>query len=351
MFSCACRRTTKVKSKSNCLNHIQKEIKLMAVKIVSADSDIESLNLLVFADSGAGKTVFSASAPRVLFIAPEDNGIVSAVNLGYKPDKIRVRSWSDFVGAYEYCYDNADELAQKYDWIAIDSVTKMQEMCLYELIDSQAVARKAKDQDPELPQIQDYQKLYILMNRMVLAFNDLPINIIYTALTRNVEDADGNEFLLPMMGSNKATDYRVAMQIASHMTSYGYFKIEVAERPAPTADDPKKTRKVKQRVIYWEDTGAYRGKDRTTRLTPKTVLPPKNALDYITKLARGVIDREGNAIAAQPAKKAVAKKVAPVKAVAPKPETPPETVDRLVGKDKTNGQEEAADIELASTEA
>src|ERR1700751_3275014 len=148
------------------------------VQIVSADQDLPSLNFLVFADSGAGKTVLSASAPRVLFIAPEDSGIISAVNLGYKPDKIKVKNWSEFVGAYEYCYDNIEELRKKYDWFAIDSVTKMQEICLTELVTSQADARRAKDQDPDLPQIQDYQKLYILLNRMVLAFNDLPVNVI-----------------------------------------------------------------------------------------------------------------------------------------------------------------------------
>jgi hypothetical protein len=283
------------------------------VQIIPAGAEKTPLNLMVYADSGAGKTVFAASVPRVLFIAPEDTGIISAVNLGYKFDKITVKSWSDFVRAYEYCYDNMDELVKKYDWFAIDSITKMQEICLTELVESQAAARKAKDQDPDLPQIQDYQKLYILINRMVLAFNDLPVNVIYTALARNVEDPDGNEFLMPMIGSNKATDYRVAMQVASHMTSYGYFKIEIVEKPAPTEDDPKKTRKVKQRVIFWEDTGAYRGKDRTTRLTPKTVLPGKNALDFVAKVANGVLDRSGEPIVAKPvpAKKAPAKKVAP----------------------------------------
>jgi hypothetical protein len=319
------------------------------VEIVSAKQDLPSLNFLVYADSGAGKTVFSASAPRVLFIAPEDVGIVSAINMGYAPDKIRVRTWSDFVAAYEYCYDNQYDLLEKYDWIAVDSITKMQELCLYELIDSQRAERIKKDQDPELPQIQDYQKLYILINRMVLAFNDLPLNIIYTALTRNVEDADGNEFLLPMIGSNKPTDYRVSMQIASHMTSYGHFKVEVVDKPVPPkeGETEQKTKKVKQRAIYWEDTGAYRGKDRTTRLTPKTVLPPRNALDFVAKMARGEIDRTGKPVT-YAAKKAVQKKVEPVRQT-PAPDKP--VADAVTDTNEDGKEDSDSSIELASTEA
>lgn len=343
------------------------------VEIISATQDLPSLNFLIFADSGAGKTVFAASAPRVLFIAPEDTGIVSAVNLGYRPDKIRVRNWEQFVEAYEWVYDHIEELVKKYDYIAIDSITKMQEICMTSLLESQRAERISKNQDPDLPQIQDYQKLYILVEKLILAFNDLPINVIYTALAWTKEDPDGNEFLLPMIGSNRKDDSRVSMKCASHMTSYGYLRVEIVDKPAPTADDPERTRKVKQRAIFWEDNGVYRGKDRTTKLAPKTVLPSKNALAFITRIVNGEIDREGNPVGAKkapaPVKKAAPKvespkdKLAkndsdPISAntdfpAAPKPETPPETVDRLVGKDKTQGQEETkeANIELASVEA
>ena len=276
------------------------------VKIEKASADVPSSNLLIYADSGAGKTVFAGSDDRVLFIAPEDTGLMSSVRMGSKADKIKVREWPDLVAAYEYLQAN-EELLENYDWLAIDSVTEMQSMLLRHLVNSQATERKSRDQDPDVPQIQDYQKLYILIERFVLAFNDLPINTIYTSLVRNVEDPDGNEFLMPMLGSNKPTDYRIAMKIASHMTSFGYFKVEVVDKPAPTEDDPKKTKKVKQRVVYWEDTGAYRGKDRTLRLAPKTVLPSRNALKSIRELIDGTTP-------SQPVKKVVAKKVA-VKAV------------------------------------
>jgi hypothetical protein len=295
------------------------------VKIESAASDELYSNILIYADSGAGKTVFAGSDDRVLFVAPEDDGLLSAVRMGTKADKIKIRSWKDLQAADEYLYDN-QELLANYDWVVVDSLTEMQSMCLRDLVESQRQARISRDQDPDLPQIQDYQKLYILIEKLVLNFKDLPVNVLFTSLVRNVEDPDGNEFLMPMLGSNKPTDYRIAMKVASHMTSYGYFKVEVVEKAAPTETDPDAKRKVKQRVIYWEDTGAYRGKDRTTRLAPKTVLPPKGALKFIRQLIEGE----------QPAKvaKAPAKKAAPAKAVAPQ-----------------QNKEDEKELDLASIEA
>lgn len=283
----------------------------MVPVIEKVTANLPSLNFLVYADSGAGKTVFAGSAERVLFIAPEDAGLLSAAMMGSKADKIKVKSWDEFVEAYEYCYDNQFDLQEKYDWIVIDSATEMQGMCLRDIVAKERATRISKDQDPDQPQLQDYGKLYILMEKMVLAFNDLEINCLYTALTRSAEDPDANEFLLPMLGSNKPTDYRIAMKIAAHMTSYGHFKVEVVSKPKDPSKPDGETKKVKQRVIYWEDNGIYRGKDRTTRLGAKMVLPPKMALQFVTDVARGKLNRDGTVVAQKPpAKKAPVKKVA-----------------------------------------
>lgn len=323
------------------------------VEIQSLASDVPSLNFLVYADSGAGKTVFAGSAPRVLFIAPEDTGTLSAVRMGSTADKIKVKNWGDFVEAYEYCYDNIDEIKKNYDWLVIDSTTEMQAMCLRALIADARQERIQKDQDPDQPQIQDYGKLYILMEKMILAFNDLPVNVLYTALARNAEDPDGNEFMLPMLGSNKPTDYRISMKVAAQMTSYGYLKVEIVEKPIPGQEG--KTKRVKQRSITWEDTGVIRGKDRTTRLQPKTILPSKGALDYITKLANGEIDKDGKLAGVSlkaPAKKTAAKKAPVKKAAQANPaNTKDDAADISDSVPQHDSEGDSNDIELTSVEA
>lgn len=239
----------------------------MTIKIVDLADDVPKWNILIHADSGAGKTVFAGSDDRVLFIAPEDSGTLSALRMGSKAQKIRVRHWNDIREAIEYLEDNPDVLAN-YDVLAVDSLTEMQKMCMAAILEASRSERLSKGQDPDTPQIQDYGKLHVLFENLVRRINELDINVLYTALSRKVEDADHNEFLVPEITGK---DYGVAMKIVALMTSYGHLRVEIVEVPAPTEDNPELTKMVKRRTIYWEDTGTIRAKDRTTRLAPFTV--------------------------------------------------------------------------------
>ena len=239
----------------------------MPIQIVDLADDIPKWNILIHADSGAGKTVFAGSDDRVLFLAPEDSGTLSALRMGSSAQKIRVRHWNDIREAVEYLEDNPDILA-KYDVLAVDSLTEMQKMCMAAILESSRAERLSKGQDPDTPQIQDYGKLHVLFENLVRRINELDVNVLYTALSRKVEDADHNEFLVPEITGK---DYGVAMKIVALMTSYGHMRVELVEVPSPTPDNPDLTKTVKRRTIYWEDTGTIRAKDRTTRLAPFTV--------------------------------------------------------------------------------
>ena len=227
-------------------------------------------NVLLYADSGAGKTVFAGSDNKVLFIAPEDDGLISAqrVNANATVDKITVKQWEDLKNAYEWFADHPDDCIA-YNAFAIDSITEMQNLAKGYVLRMTADEKARKGQDPEKMQLQDYGMMHELMENLVRGFNDLPVNVLWTATAKKVEDADGNEFLVPELQGKK--DYGISMKMVALMTSYGYMRTEVHDVSAPTEDDPKAVKKVKRRVIYWEDTGTIRGKDRTISLAPFTV--------------------------------------------------------------------------------
>ena len=60
--------------------------------IVALQDEDEFINNTVYADPGVGKTVFAGSDDDVLFIAPEDNGTISAKRLGSTAKKWQIRS-------------------------------------------------------------------------------------------------------------------------------------------------------------------------------------------------------------------------------------------------------------------
>ena len=239
-------------------------------EVTSLADEVKFWNILLYADSGTGKTVFAGSDTKVLFIAPEDDGLISAQRVNKMSDtqKITIKKYEDLIDAYEWYADHPEELAE-YNVLSIDSITRMQDMIKDYVLRMGAEEKIRKQQDHTKMQLQDYGDMHQLLENLVKGFNDLPINVLWTATAKKVEDADKNEFLVPDLQGKK--EYGIAMKMVSLMTSYGYMRVELHEVPAPTEDNPENIKLVKRRVIYWEDTGTIRGKDRTTSLAPFTV--------------------------------------------------------------------------------
>lgn len=236
--------------------------------IISLEEEDDYANILVYGLSGSGKTVFGGSGGNplddddslnILFLAPEKKGTLSAKRLGSKAQKWKINSWEDLQNAYDWLYDNPDH---GFDWVTIDSGTEMQQMLLRAILDS--VVKENSSRDLDIPAIQDHQKWQNMFKRMVKAFNDLPVNICWTALARNEEDPMGDDFLTPDI---QGKGYQMSQWFASTMTSYGYLEVIEKQYRNPKGGDPI-VRKVRR--ITWEDTGVIRGKDRSTRLAPFT---------------------------------------------------------------------------------
>lgn len=274
---------------------------------------IKHWNIMIFADPGAGKTVFSGQDNKVLFIAPESDGLMSAQTMGSSAERIVVKDWETLKNTYEWFDENPEE-CENYNVFAIDSISEMQYLAKDYVLRMTEDEKRRKGQDTTKMQIQDYGIMHELVENMVRGFNDLPVNVLWTATAKKVADADDNEFLVPDLQGKK--EYGVALKMAALMTSYGYMRVEIHEVDAPTEEDPKAKKAIKRRVIYWEDSGTVRGKDRTNALKPFTVnmTLQQMRLAIAGKMVRnseGKIEKLG------------AEKVSrPAKAVAPKIEAP-----------------------------
>lgn len=288
-------------------------------KVQKVKANQKHWNILLYADSGAGKTVYALKkgGKRILVLAmgAEDDGLMSAARLGTEADQIEANEWEQVIQANNDLWspDGLEWLQDNYDILVIDSLTEMDSMILRYILRMTREQKLAKDTDPEVPWIDDYGKRNNILEKFVRSMNDLPVNVFYTALPRIAEDPDKKEFVLPAIGGNKATDFRFSMKIVSLMTSFGYMRVEETVQPDPTEAEPERKKKVKQRITYWEDTSFSKGKDRTVSLTPKTV---NFNIQKMAACIEGKIDNTGAAKqgtaqrpavkAAAPAKKAAA---------------------------------------------
>lgn len=240
-------------------------------RIISISDVDDKVNLLVYGDSGVGKTQLAGSDDRVLFVAPEDNsdGLLSAVLAGSTADKWPIDKWDDLAEAFNYLY-HLDHIP--YNWVVIDSLTEMQMMAMRGILDAAVAENPARD--PDIPQLQDWQKYYEMVKRMIKAFNALDVNVLYTALARVAEDTDGVEYMLPDL-QGKKDNY--AKQVSSWMTSFGYMSVKRKKVSA----EGEKPAFVDERRITWKDTGLIKGKDRTGALAPYTIIQGDHPLKDI----------------------------------------------------------------------
>jgi hypothetical protein len=221
--------------------------------IVSLAESADTINMLITAESGWGKTVFAGTADqrnagggKALFLVADPEGTLSAKYQGSSAEQLPIPDWDDLVEAYKWL---REEGHKEYQWVIIDSVTEMQKIAMKKALE--IAVRINASRDPDVPAIQDYQKVQNQVLNMIKQFNDLPCNVIYTALPMRVEDHEGEVYYLPSMQGGQGA---LAQQIMGYMSVAGFGTFKRVKN--------KDGQEVTVRRVYFQPTDVYRCKDR-----------------------------------------------------------------------------------------
>jgi hypothetical protein len=205
---------------------------------------------LIVAAPGFGKTVLAGTAPNALFITTDPEGTLSAWAFGSEAQEWEIKDWSEIMQAYTYLRDGGIE-EMGLDWILIDNASEAQN---FGMVETMTKARLTNSKlDEFVPSQADYQRSQNMMLKMVKQFNDLPVNVLWTAWQKIEEDIDGNSYFAPAIHGQQGA---IAQMIAGYMNVVGYG--EVVEV------DGKEVRR-----IWFTHHGPFRGKDRFVALGRK----------------------------------------------------------------------------------
>lgn len=153
-------------------------------------------NWLIYAPSGFGKTVLAGTAPKALFLTVEAAGTESAKAMGSEADEWVIETWEALQEAYQWLKEVGH---REYEWVIIDSITEMEELCWADQLESVGKEFEAR--------IQDYGIVDRRIKKFVDKMNRLPINVLYTAqqAAMEMEDEDGDDItkVLPALGRAK----------------------------------------------------------------------------------------------------------------------------------------------------
>jgi hypothetical protein len=160
------------------------EIERFAEGIQSVDKLDPWVKILVYGDTGSGKTRFAASAPKVLIIDVREKGTRSAI--GSRAHKREVGTFDQIGLAYWYLKAGN----HPYKTVAIDTVTAMHSAAM------DKVMKEAENRDPTREKSQPSQQVYGRANKLVegmlLAFRNLPMHVIFLAQERKEKDEEGD---------------------------------------------------------------------------------------------------------------------------------------------------------------
>lgn len=180
----------------------------------------ESINLLVYGDSGVGKTPFCGTAPNAVFLSTE-KGSISAKRFGSKAKLMRATNWARI----EVAIEMLEAHPERFDWVIIDSLTKMQQLLIRSLLEDNVEEGRAKA-DLDIPQIQDHQKWQNKFKRFVDRLIDLDVNCIFICTAMHKEDAEGDDLVLPDL---QGKDYAIAQYVCAQMDAV--LCLKVADEP------------------------------------------------------------------------------------------------------------------------
>lgn len=138
----------------------------MALQFSTTDKEARSngVKILVYGESGVGKTTLCATAPAPIILSAE-SGLLS---LGaYRIPVIKIDSFADLNEAFKWVTESKD--AAQFQTICLDSITEIAEVVL-------ANAKKTA-KDPR----QAYGELIDKMNVVIKGFRDIPGKNVYMA--------------------------------------------------------------------------------------------------------------------------------------------------------------------------
>lgn len=167
--------------------------------------DPNRIRMLVYGESGVGKTVFSASWPDVLFLDAED-GMASVRN---PVTRIEIDEWGDVFDVFEWLAT----AEHNFKTVVLDSLNELQKLALRYTVRAFPTIHRSYD---SLPSQSDYGKMLDDFDKFVRAFKSLPMNVVYIAQVQS-RQFDTDLVMPQLVGKNSARDVCRMMDVVGYL--------------------------------------------------------------------------------------------------------------------------------------
>ena len=199
------------------------EKSLGGLTITPMSERVQFIDILIYGDPGAGKTVLAGSADSVpemrpvLFIDIE-GGTLSLRKRSPDVDIVRIQNWTEMASLYEALLQED----HGYRTVVLDSLTEIQKFHMYNVM--RTVVNTDPERDPDIPSMREWGKNIEVMRKLVRGFRDLPMHTIFTALAKADKDNKTGVIMTKPYMSGK-----LANEVAGFVDIVGFLYTKVNE--------------------------------------------------------------------------------------------------------------------------
>lgn len=130
----------------------------------------KQVKFLVYGESGVGKTVFSSTWPKPIFL-DIDKGMASVKR---EVHRIEINSWEDLMESIDFLSHET----HPFETVVLDSLNELQYLTMRNVLSSFPTIRRSYD---SLPSVSDYGKMLDDFDARVRDLKALPLNIVLIA--------------------------------------------------------------------------------------------------------------------------------------------------------------------------
>lgn len=178
-----------------------------------------SVNMLLYGDSGVGKTVFAGSGRengKNDLIIDVEGGTLSAARSNSQANVIPATDYDTFVSIV----DAIEKEPDRFEWVVVDSLTKLQDVIWNKILE-EAVA-KSPSRSPYKKELQEYGEAQSRLKDLVERLKNSEANVLFLALADTEIDEDGNNVRVPSIhGSNG----KVQAWVSAQMDVVAYMRV------------------------------------------------------------------------------------------------------------------------------
>jgi len=170
-------------------------------EIFELSPDSECINMLIYGDSNAGKTVVAGSCPGRTFWLVGEPGYKSATRRGAEGNGVIVSDTAKAWAAVDWLEAKSRRTGkpryESLDWIVLDGLSTIQNRFRLGYAAEAFDNNPAKRQHRNLPDKPDYFNTQNFLKSWIPRLVDMPVNFLITAHSFRTESEDGELVVFP----------------------------------------------------------------------------------------------------------------------------------------------------------